>query len=76
MGYLLEIGTAEGLTSVALLCECKNARLTTIELDEERYRKAKEKLALIAIPDASGRILDMMENIVSASCAGEGKLHA
>ncbi len=40
------------------------------------YRKAKEKLASIAIPDASGRILDMMENIVSASCAGEGKLHA
>lgn len=54
---ILEIGTAEGLTSVALLCECKNARLTTIELDEERYRKAKENFALFGVEDRVNAIL-------------------
>lgn len=54
---ILEIGTAEGLTSVALLCECENARLTTIELDEERYRKAKENFALFGVEDRVNAIL-------------------
>ena len=54
---ILEIGTAEGLTSVALLCECKSARLTTIELDEERYRKAKENFVSFGVEDRVNAIL-------------------
>ena len=34
---ILEIGTAVGLSSVAMLTAAKNARLTTMELEEERY---------------------------------------
>ena len=41
---ILEIGTAEGLTSVALLCECKGARLTTIEADEARFEEIMDKI--------------------------------
>ena len=37
---VLEIGTGEGLTSLALLAECPRARLVTVEADEERYRAA------------------------------------
>ncbi len=37
---ILEIGTGEGLTSLALLCECPQARLVTVEADEARYRTA------------------------------------
>ena len=39
---ILEIGTAVGLSSVAMLLECPNARLTTMELEEERYLEAKK----------------------------------
>ena len=39
---ILEIGTAVGLSSVAMLLECPNARLTTMELEEERYLEAKQ----------------------------------
>ena len=37
---ILEIGTGEGLTSLALLCECPRAHLVTVEVDEARYRTA------------------------------------
>lgn len=37
---ILEIGTGEGLTSLALLCECPRAHLVTVEADEARYRTA------------------------------------
>ena len=38
---ILEIGTAVGLSSVAMLYACPDARLTTMELEEERYLEAK-----------------------------------
>ena len=39
---ILEIGTAEGLSGAAMLFEAPNARLTTVEIDEDRHKKAKE----------------------------------
>ncbi len=41
---ILEIGTAEGLTSVALLLECEQAHITTIENDSDRYLSALKNL--------------------------------
>ena len=38
---ILELGTAYGLTSCAMLLTCPQAVLTTIELDKERYLAAK-----------------------------------
>lgn len=38
---ILEIGTATGMSGICLLDACKNATLTTIELDEVSYGKAK-----------------------------------
>ena len=42
---ILEIGTAVGLSGVAMLQTLPNARLTTIELEEERYQEAKQNFA-------------------------------
>ena len=39
---ILEIGTAVGLSSTAMLYACPEARLTTIEIEEERYLEAKK----------------------------------
>jgi len=38
---ILEIGTATGMSGICLLEACKNATLTTIELDEKSYYQAK-----------------------------------
>ena len=42
---ILEIGTAVGLSGVAMLQTLPNAKLTTIELEEERYEEAKQNFA-------------------------------
>ena len=42
---ILEIGTAVGLSGVAMLQTLPNAKLTTIELEEERYDEAKQNFA-------------------------------
>ena len=42
---ILEIGTAVGLSGIAMLQTCPQARLTTIELEEERYLEAKQNFA-------------------------------
>lgn len=39
---ILEIGTATGISGMAMLSYCKNARLTTIEKDEWSYSEAKK----------------------------------
>ena len=48
---ILEIGTAVGLTSVAMLKALPNARLTTIELEEERYVEAKQNFSKFGVED-------------------------
>ncbi len=65
---ILEIGTAVGLSSVAMLLECPSARLTTMELEEERYLEAKKNFADFDVTDRvnaylgdAGEILAMMD---------------
>ncbi len=65
---ILEIGTAVGLSGVAMLSTCPNARLTTMELEEERYIEAKKNFAdfgmetrVTAYLGDAGEILSMMD---------------
>ena len=65
---ILEIGTAVGLSSVAMLTAAKNARLTTMELEEERYLEAKQNFADFGVAERvnaylgdAGEILAMMD---------------
>lgn len=65
---ILEVGTAVGLSGAAMLSVCPNARLTTMELEEERYLEAKQNFADFGISDRvnaymgdAGEILAMMD---------------
>jgi predicted O-methyltransferase YrrM len=65
---ILEIGTAVGLSGSAMLYCCPEAKLTTIELEEERYQEAKanfEKFGVSSRVNAflgdAGEILAMMD---------------
>ena len=65
---ILEIGTAVGLSAVAMLYACPDARLTTMELEEERYVEAKENFSHFGVTDRvtahlgdAGEILAMMD---------------
>ena len=65
---MLEVGTAVGLSGAAMLSVCPNARLTTMELEEERYLEAKQNFADFGISDRvnaymgdAGEILAMMD---------------
>lgn len=65
---ILEIGTAVGLSGVAMLQACPNARLTTMELEEDRYLQAKKNFADFHLTDRvnaylgdAGEILAMMD---------------
>ena len=65
---ILEIGTAVGLSAVAMLLECPNARLTTMELEEERYMEAKKNFQDFGVTERinahlgdAGEILAMMD---------------
>ena len=65
---ILEIGTAVGLSGVAMLGACPAAKLTTIELEEERYIEAKANFSEFGVTErvtahlgAAGEILAMMD---------------
>lgn len=65
---ILEVGTAVGLSSVAMLCACPDARLTTMELEEDRYLEAKKNFAEFEVLNRvnaymgdAGEILSMMD---------------
>ncbi len=65
---ILEIGTAVGLSATAMLYACPEAKLTTIELEEERYLEAKKNFADFGITERvtahlgdAGEILAMMD---------------
>lgn len=65
---ILEVGTAVGLSGAAMLSVCPNARLTTMELEEERYLEAKQNFADFGVSDRvnaymgdAGEILAMMD---------------
>ena len=48
---MLEIGSAEGLTSIALLSECPSSQLVAIESDELRFSRAKENFVSFGVAD-------------------------
>ncbi len=65
---ILEIGSAVGLSGVAMLQACPLATLTTMELEEERYLQAKKNFAEFGVADRvnallgdAGEILSMMD---------------
>ena len=65
---ILEIGTAVGLSGVAMLKTCPNARLTTMELEEDRYIEAKKNFSDFGVEDRvtaylgdAAEILSMMD---------------
>ncbi|MBQ8657980.1 MAG: O-methyltransferase [Clostridia bacterium] len=65
---ILEIGTAVGLSGAAMLRACPKAKLTTIELEEERYEEAKQNFIELGVSERvtahlgdAGEILSMMD---------------
>ncbi len=65
---ILEIGTAVGLSAAAMLDCLKDSKVTTIEVEEERYLEAKKNLAALGFADRAtchlgdaGEILNMMD---------------
>ena len=65
---ILEIGTAVGLSGVAMLQTLPKAKLTTIELEEERYEEAKRNFTEFGVETRvnaylgdAGEILAMMD---------------
>lgn len=65
---ILEIGTAVGLSGAAMLTVCPQARLTTMELEEERYLEAKKNFSELGVESRvtaylgdAGEILSMMD---------------
>ncbi|MBO4940406.1 MAG: O-methyltransferase [Clostridia bacterium] len=65
---ILEIGTAVGLSAAAMLFACPNARITTMELEEDRFLEAKENFIKLGVSDRvtahlgdAGEILAMMD---------------
>ena len=65
---ILEVGTAVGLSGVAMLKACPNARLTTMELEEDRYIEAKKNFSDFGVEDRvtaylgdAAEILSMMD---------------
>ena len=65
---ILEIGTAVGLSAVAMAQACPNAVVTTMEIDEDRYLCAKKNFQKFGVEDRiiaylgdAGEILSMMD---------------
>lgn len=65
---ILEIGTAVGLSGVAMLQACNQATLVTIELEEDRHTEAKKNFVKFGVADRvtaylgdAGEILAMMD---------------
>ncbi len=48
---ILEIGTAVGLSAAAMLYALPDAKITTIELEEDRYEEAKKNFQTLGVSD-------------------------
>lgn len=64
---ILEIGTAVGLSAIAMANALPEAKITTIEYEEERFSEAKENFRIFGVVDRitahlgdAGEILPMM----------------
>ena len=65
---ILELGTAVGLSSAAMLLQCPTAQVVTIEVEEERYLEAKKNFENLGLSERAtcylgdaGEILTMMD---------------
>lgn len=65
---ILEVGTAVGLSAAAMLMACPNAKVTTMELEEDRYLEAKQNFENLGLKNRvtsylgdAGEILAMMD---------------
>lgn len=63
---ILEIGTAVGISGTAMLLTEEKAHLTTIELEEESYKKAKENFARFDVLDRATAYLGDAGDILPA----------
>ena len=63
---ILEIGTAEGLSGAAMLFEAPNARLTTVEIDEDRHKKAKKNFQEFGLSGRARCVLGDAADVLSA----------
>ncbi len=66
---ILEIGTAEGLSGIAMLMQAPNSSLTTIELNESEFERAKINFEKFELTDRvtqllgdAGEIITSLEN--------------
>ena len=62
--YILEVGTNEGLSGVAMLLACETARLTGIEIDENKYNVAKKNYKLFCVSDRAKIFLGDASEII------------
>ena len=63
---ILEIGTAVGLSGAAMLLESNEARLTTIELEEQSFLAAKENFRFFSVEKRVNAYLGDAGEILSA----------
>ena len=63
---ILEIGTAVGLSGAAALLALPQARLTTIEIEENSYLQAKENFAFFGVEDRVNAYLGDAGEIIAA----------
>ncbi len=63
---ILEIGTAEGLTACALLLECPQAGLVTIENDAARRARAQQNFAAFGVEERAQSLLGDAAEILPA----------
>ena len=61
---ILEIGVNEGLSGIAMLLTAKNARLTGIEIDEEKVLKARENYRAFGVENRTKIFLGDASEIV------------
>lgn len=69
---ILEIGTAIGYSGILMLKSC-NAKLHTIEKDEERAEKAKENFQKYAVSDRVIFYLDDAQKVIEELCSKNEK---
>lgn len=63
---ILEIGTATGVSGISLLEACPNARLTTIERDENFFAEAERNFAETRLKDRANLIFGEAEKVLSS----------
>lgn len=54
---ILEIGTATGCSAIAMLLNAPNAKLTTIEIDEQSYLAAKKNFETFSLNERTVRFI-------------------